>query len=143
MRRRKPASPVIYFTTASYLELVVSFLFVAVSSALSFLLVPRYGAEGAAIALLTSSLVSCVAFALLSRRYYRMPVDPTALAVMPALAALFVFAAHETTLLLPPGALPLVLNAFAFALFGGFAIRHFGLLRMNPAESLGETMSVL
>ena len=77
---------VIYFTTASYLELVVALLYLGVSTTLSLLLVPRYGPAGAATALMVACIVACLAFMVLGRRWYRMPVDLTALAVMPALA---------------------------------------------------------
>src|SRR5215469_15269879 len=65
---------VIYFTTASYLELVVAVLFLGVSTALSLLLVPQYGPHGAAFALMVASVVGCLAYMVLGRRCYRMPV---------------------------------------------------------------------
>ena len=92
---------VIYFTNASYLDLVVALLFLVVSTALSVVLVPAYGPQGAAIALMVACIVACVAFMVLGRRWYRMPIDLTALGVMPSLAILFVFGAHMTGELLP------------------------------------------
>jgi O-antigen/teichoic acid export membrane protein len=126
---------VIYFTNASYLELLVSLLFLAVSTALSLLLVPAYGPHGAAIALMVACVVSCLAFMLLGRRWYRLPIDYTALGVMPALAVLFVLGARATVDALPQGYWALGIDVVVFALFGGFVVRHFGLLNAAPANA--------
>jgi len=133
---------VIYFTNASYLDLVVALLFLVVSTALSVVLVPADGPQGAAIALMVACVVACVAFMVLGRRWYRMPIDLTALGVMPSLAILFVFGAHMTGELLPGHTLPLVVDAVVFGLFGAFAIHHFGLLRLPSAEIVGERITV-
>ncbi len=126
---------VIYFTNASYLELVVALLFLVVSTALSLLLVPAYGPHGAAIALMVACIVACLAFMVLGRRWYRMPIDLTALGVMPSLAVLFVFGAHTTAELLP-GSVAGACSSMPsiFAMFGGFAIRHFGLLNLPSTD---------
>ncbi len=130
---------VIYFTHASYLDLVVSVLFVVVSTTLSLVLVPGYGTYGAAVAPSVSCIISCLAFMLLGRRWYRLPVDFTALKVMPALAVFFVFGAYATVRFIPGGYVPVVLNALIFAVVGGFAIRRFDLLTEAPAgAALGE-----
>jgi len=128
---------VIYFTHASYLELVVSVVFLVASTALSLLLVPAYGAHGAAIALMTACVISCLAFMLLGRRWFKLPVDFAALAIMPGLAILFIFGADATARLIPQGPLPLVVDAVVFGLCSGFAIRRFGLLSA-PVGALGE-----
>jgi O-antigen/teichoic acid export membrane protein len=133
---------VIYFTNASYLDLVVAVLFLLISTALSVVLVPAYGPHGAAIALMVACIVACLAFMALGRRWYRMPIDWTALAVMPSLAILFVFGAKMTGDILPGHSLPLVVDAGIFALFGGFAIHHFGLLSLPSAEAVGERVTV-
>ena len=128
---------VIYFTHASYLDLVVSILFVAVSTTLSLLLVPVYGAHGAAIALTASCIISCLAFMVLGRRWYRLPIDFTALEVMPALAVLFVLRRpHEHAFHSRRIRCRVALDALVFAVFGGFAIRHFGLLAATPADAV-------
>jgi O-antigen/teichoic acid export membrane protein len=129
---------VIYFTNASYLELIVSSLFLVVSTALSLFLVPVYGPHGAAIALMVACIVACIAFMVLGRRWYRMPIDLTALGVMPSLAILFVFGAHMTGELLPGQSLPLVVDAVIFAVFSGFAIRHFDLLSLPTTGIVAE-----
>ena len=85
---------VIYFTNASYLELVVSLLFLVASAGLSLLLVPAYGPHGAALALMTASIIGCLAFMMVGRRRYKMPIDFIALGVLPSLALLIVFAAR-------------------------------------------------
>jgi O-antigen/teichoic acid export membrane protein len=134
---------VIYFTNASYLELMISLLFLIISAILSLLLVPTYGEHGAAIALMVSSIISCIAFMVFGRRCYRLPINFTAVGVMPALAVLFVFGANEAAALFPTGAIRLILDVILFALFGGFAIRHFGLLTMTAADTVGEGMTVI
>ncbi len=133
---------VIYFTKASYLDLVVAVLFLVVSAALSVVLVPADGPQGAAIALMVACIVACLAFMLLGRRWYRMPIDLVALGVMPSLAVLFVFGAHMTGELIPGHSLPLVVDAGIFAVFGAYAIHHFGLLRLPSAEIVGERITV-
>jgi uncharacterized membrane protein (UPF0136 family) len=105
-------------------------------------LVPADGPQGAAIALMVACVVACVAFMVLGRRWYRMPIDLTALGVMPSLAILFVFGAHMTGELLPGHTLPLVVDAVVFGFFGAFAIHHFGLLRLPSAEIVGERITV-
>lgn len=117
-------------------------LFLVISTALSVVLVPADGPQGAAIALMVACVVACVAFMILGRRWYRMPIDLTALGVMPSLAILFVFGAHMTGELLPGHTLPLVVDAVVFAAFGAFAIHHFGLLRLPSAEIVGERITV-
>ena len=92
---------VIYFSNASYLELVVSLLALVASMALSLTLVPEYGVHGAAIALMVSSIIGCFAFFALGRRRYRLPIDFLALGVMPSVAMLFVFGAHTTASAVP------------------------------------------
>src|SRR3984957_17295862 len=73
---------VIYFTNASYLDLIVALLFLAVSTALSVVLVSAYGPLGAAVALMAACIFACVAFMVLGRSWYKMPIDLVALAVM-------------------------------------------------------------
>jgi O-antigen/teichoic acid export membrane protein len=124
---------VIYFSKASFLDLMIACLFVVVSSALSVALVPAYGPKGAALALMVSNVVSCLAFFVLGRRWYRLPVDASALTVIPALALLFVLGAFATAKLIPHGHAALIVDAIAFAICGGFAIHRFGLLHATPA----------
>jgi peptidoglycan biosynthesis protein MviN/MurJ (putative lipid II flippase) len=119
---------------------MVAILFVVVSSALSLVLVPEYGPRGAAVALMVSSIVSCVAFMVLGRRWYALPVDFTALGVMPALAVLFVLGAHTAADFIPNGSAPLFVDGVVFALFGGFTVRRFGLLHATPAVVLGDAV---
>jgi O-antigen/teichoic acid export membrane protein len=127
---------VIYFTNASFLDLMVSFLFVVVSASLSLVLVPAYGPHGAALALMLSGITSCIAFMVLGRRWYKLPIDFTALGVMPALAFLFVFAARTAAELIPGGPALLIVNGLAFAVVGGIAVRRFGLMNATPAVTM-------
>jgi O-antigen/teichoic acid export membrane protein len=134
---------VIYFTNASYLELIVALLFLGVSTTLSVVMVPIYGPRGAALALMVACIFACVTFMLLGRRWYRMPIDLTALAVMPVLAALFVFGAHAAADLVPGRTLILFVDAAIFAVCSGFAIRHFGLLNLPSGDVIPGSATVL
>jgi O-antigen/teichoic acid export membrane protein len=133
---------VIYFTTASYLELVVALLFLGVSTALSLLLVPHYGPHGAAFALMVASIAGCLAFMVLGRRWYHMPVDLTALAVMPTLAGLCIFAARAAADWVHEPSLLLALEVAVFAVCSGFAIRRFDLLNLPSAEITAQGATV-
>src|SRR5262249_37700690 len=85
---------VIYFTHASYLELVISILFVLTSSAIALVLVPGYGPIGGATALLVAHAISCIAFIIAGRHHYRMPVDLAGVGEIGLLAGLFVLASQ-------------------------------------------------
>jgi O-antigen/teichoic acid export membrane protein len=126
---------VIYFTRASHLELVVSFLFVVLSSVLSILLIPSYGAYGAAISLMLAFLISCIAYIIAGRRHYRMPVDLAGLGAITMLAALFVAGAWCIDQVVAHFGVALALKAAVFAILAAVAIRRFGLLRSSPAET--------
>jgi exopolysaccharide biosynthesis WecB/TagA/CpsF family protein len=125
---------VIYFSNASYLELVVSLLALVASMALSLTLVPEFGVHGAAIALMVSSIIGCIAFFALGRRRYRMPIDFIALGVMPSVATLFVFGAHTTAALFPSQFMRLCADAVAFAMLGIYVMRRFGLLSLPTPD---------
>jgi O-antigen/teichoic acid export membrane protein len=129
---------VIYFSNASYLELVIAVLFLVVSTTLSMLLVPRYGPHGAAVALMAACTFTCFGFMVPGRRRFRMPVDLAALVVMPTLAALSIFGAHAMQQLVADAAARLTLDAALFAVLGGYAIRHFGLLHLPAAEIVAD-----
>jgi O-antigen/teichoic acid export membrane protein len=133
---------VIYFTDASYLELIVALLFLVVSTALSLLLVPAYGPTGAALALTTACIFACLAFMALGRRWYRMPIDLSALALMPALAGLAVLGAHEAAQWLSGSSLIFAADAVIFAICGGFAVHRFGLLSLPAVEVAAESAAV-
>ena len=133
---------VIYFTTASYLELVVALLFLLVSTVLSLLLVPHYGPHGAAIALMVASIFGCVAFMVLGRRWYRMPIDLAALIAIPVLAAICVFGAHAAAEWVSDPLRLLLLDAAIFAVCSGFAIRRFGLLSLPSGDLAAEGATV-
>jgi O-antigen/teichoic acid export membrane protein len=133
---------VIYFTNASYLELIVALLFLAVSTALSLLLVPLYGPRGAALSLMVACVFACVAFMLVGRRWYLMPVDLTALAVMPVLAALAVAGAYVAAGLIAERSVALGVDAAIFALCAGVAIRAFDLLHLPSADAVPESATV-
>jgi O-antigen/teichoic acid export membrane protein len=132
---------VIYFTKASYLELVVSLLFLVLSATLSILLVPAFGTRGSAASLMMAFIISSITFMMLGRRWYKMPVDIAAVCVMPSMAILFVFGAHATAEILP-GTASLVIDGLVFALFSGFTIRQFDLFGATPANAVVNGITV-
>jgi O-antigen/teichoic acid export membrane protein len=133
---------VIYFSKASFLDLMVACLFVVVSATFSAILVPAYGAHGAAVALMLANVVTCFAFMALGRRWYTLPVDMTALFVMPSLGVLFIAGADATAKFLPNGYGALAIDAVAFIICGGFVVRRFGLLRATPAVRMTNAMPI-
>jgi O-antigen/teichoic acid export membrane protein len=131
---------VIYFTHASYAELMIAILSLIISTALSVVLIPSHGAWGAAVSLMLTCIFVCLAYVWLGRRWYRLPIDLAGLSLIPALAVLFVFGAHVTTEAFPSGSLPLVLDGFVFALCALFAVRRFGLMRSGAAVPVGSQL---
>jgi O-antigen/teichoic acid export membrane protein len=125
---------VIYFTRASYLELLVSILFLTVSTVLSLLLIPHYGAHGAAIGLMIAFFISCVAYMIAGRRHYRMPIDLAALGTSATLAALFFASVWSIDRIIIHPGFALTLKVAVFAILAAVAIRRFGLLRSSPGE---------
>lgn len=65
---------IIYFAPSSRLDAVASFALLASIGGLSLVLIPRYGAVGAAIAAAVGQGVACLVFVLGARRPIRMPV---------------------------------------------------------------------
>jgi len=131
---------VIFFTHASYLDLLIAISFLVTSTTLSVLLVPSHGLQGAALSLMVANILSCIAFMMLGRRWYKLPIDVAGLTVIPALAIVFVFGARGLAEFMPSVAAPLILDAIVFALFGGFAIHRFGLLSLVPHGVVGREM---
>ncbi|MCJ2033702.1 lipopolysaccharide biosynthesis protein [Methylobacterium sp. J-068] len=79
---------VIYFTPTSHLDAVASVTLLAVIGGLSAVLVPRYGVEGAAIALAVGQAMACLVFLFGSRDGDRMPVPVRDVAVIAGAAIL-------------------------------------------------------
>lgn len=68
-------SQVIYFTSATHLELISSLIFVTVSAVCVLLLVPSQGAIGAATALLLANIATTAFLIIAGRKYYVLPID--------------------------------------------------------------------
>ena len=133
---------VIYFTHASYLGLVISILSMVVSTGLSVLLVPSYGAHGAAFALMGANILSCIAFMVLGRRWYRLPIDLAGLGEISLLGILFlVFAQFSAHLFAAPTAV-LISNALAFVLLAAVAVHRFALWSKTPHRLAGARTPV-
>lgn len=118
---------VIYFTRASHLAVISSATIIAVSGILSFLLIPIYGAKGGAIALLAAYALSCGALIVVSRRYYRMPVDLRGLAGISLLAVLFVATSQLLACFEAAGPL-LISQSMIFVSIGTYVVSRYGLL---------------
>ncbi len=131
---------VIYFTQASYLELIVSSLFLAISTTMSLLLIPAYGPLGAAFSLMTASIVSCLAFFLIGRRWYSLPIDSAGLGVIPLLAALFVLSARGIAHVVANPSVLLLLDVLIFVLFSGFAMYRFRLLFVTSGDIVSKPL---
>ena len=91
---------------------------------------------------MVACIVACLTFMVLGRRWYRMPVDLTALAVMPALAGLFVFGAHAVGEWVAAPTRLLLIDAAIFAVCGGFAVRRFDLLSLASSDVAAESAMV-
>lgn len=65
---------VIFFVQSSMLELAASLALVVVVAVMSLLLVPKYMAMGAALALLGGQAVACAIYLVAGKRLYTMPV---------------------------------------------------------------------
>src|SRR5262249_8789181 len=116
---------VIYFCHASYLELIISLLFVAISGVLAILLLPAYGAIGAALGLMAGYAAACIAFMVAGRRYYRMPVDLAAVGEIPMLAILFVLASQAIGGGVGSVNLSIILQAPLFVALGALVVPRF------------------
>jgi O-antigen/teichoic acid export membrane protein len=109
-------------------------MFVVISSALSVLLIPHYGAQGAAISLMIGCIVSCLAFALMGRMYYRMPIDLGGLFAIPGLAAAFVLGVWQIGPTFAPAGVLLFLEASIFVVIGIVLVHRLGLLQAAPGQ---------
>jgi O-antigen/teichoic acid export membrane protein len=132
---------VIYFTQASHLELIVSTLFLVVSTTLSLVLIPSYGPVGAATSLLMACIISCLAFLVIGRRWYSLPIDLAGLGAIPLLAGLFVLGARAIAHVVADANIVLLLDAIIFVLFSGFAVYRFRLLMAAPGDTNDKTLS--
>ncbi|MDB5644562.1 polysaccharide biosynthesis C-terminal domain-containing protein [Methylobacterium sp.] len=79
---------VIYFTRTSHLDAVASVTLLVAIGGLSALLVPRYGVEGAAIAMVVGQALACLVFLFGARDGSRMPVPLRDVALIAAAASL-------------------------------------------------------
>ena len=102
---------------------------------LSVLLIPQYGAYGAAISLMVGCIVSCLAFAVIGRMFYRLPIDPVGLYGIPVLAALFVFGAWVVRQSLSHTSALVPLEAIIFIAIGLFVVHRFRLLQTAPVNA--------
>ena len=135
---------VIYFTNASYLELVVALLFLAFPRLCRCCWFRPMARTGAAIALMVACIFACLAFMALGRRWYRMPIDLDRARRHAGAGDPHLFSARtDAGQFLPGHSLPLVVDAAIFAVFGGFAIHHFGLLSLPSAEVVGDRVTAL
>ena len=88
---------------------------------------------------MVACIIACLAFMALGRRWYRMPIDFTALARHAIVGdSLRVRGAYDRRTFSPAIRCRLSSTPSSSPLFGGFAIRHFGLLSLPSAEAVGR-----
>ncbi|HYM36293.1 MAG TPA: lipopolysaccharide biosynthesis protein [Steroidobacteraceae bacterium] len=122
----------IYFSKASFLEPILQTALVSVSVAVSIWLIPIYGLQGAAIAVLAAGTVYCVGFIVLGRHYFRMPVDYLGLAVISTFAVLFVFGSWTLAHVVTETAILQASKVAVFMVLCALVVYQFGLLRHTP-----------
>jgi O-antigen/teichoic acid export membrane protein len=122
----------IYFSKASFLEPILQTALVSVSVAVSIWLIPIYGPQGAAIAVLAAGTVYCVGFIVLGRHYFQMPVDYLGLAVISTFAVLFVFGSWTLGNVVPETAILQASKVAVFMVLCALVVYQFGLLRHTP-----------
>ena len=126
---------VIYFTQASFLVPMYSATMLVVSSLLSVVLIPIYGPKGAVIGLLIGFLIAYGGALIVSRRYYRMPVDLVSLAEISSLAAMFVVGTWLIGRVLPVTIVVQFFEALVFIALGLFVVHRYGLLHTISSDA--------
>jgi hypothetical protein len=72
--------------------------------------------------------VSCIAYMMIGRRWYSLPIDLVALGAIASLAAIFVFGARLIPAFVTNTNILLLVDLVVFVGFSTFAVLHFGLL---------------
>ena len=119
----------IYFSNASFLEPILQTTLVLVSAAISIWLIPIYGTQGAAFAILAGVSVYCIGYIVIGRRYFRMPIDFAGVSIISMFAVLFVFAAWMLGRVAPSAAISQVIEAAVFVGLSALVVHRFDLLR--------------
>lgn len=131
---------VIYFIRTSHLELIMSVLFVAASSLLSILLIPRYGAQGAAFSLMMAFVITCLAYVIAGRRQYYLPVDLAGTGTIALAATLFLAGVWLVDRLTGQPAVALFTKGTLFAIIAAIVARRLGILRTSSAGGTSRTV---
>lgn len=130
---------VIYFTRASHFELVSALILAVVNLALCAVLVPRYGALGAALGFLGGQVASGLLFLLVGRGGFRMPTPWRPVVGMVLVGIALTFAGRALGGLQLPVSAMLLAEAALFA--GGALVTAIGFgIRLRH---LGESRSAL
>lgn len=119
---------VIYFTRTSHLDAVASGILLVAIGGLSAVLVPRYGVEGAAIAMVVGQALGCLVFLFGARDGSRMPVpvrDVAAIAGLALLCGLLLSGLGHLPIGLPAVT---VLKLLGLAAVSGATAWHFNIL---------------
>lgn len=133
---------VIYFSGSSYLELVMSILFVIISSVLSIVLIPKYGAYGAAVSLTVAFSASCIMCMVLGRYHYPMPIDLVGLRSIAMLVIGFVALAWLIDQVVTQPRIALLIKGVLFVSAAVIMTRKFGLLRSAEVIAVGPAGKV-
>lgn len=129
---------VIYFTSASYLVTISSAILALVSSTLAVLLIPHYGPQGAAIAMLVGFMASSAVLIAISRRYYRMPIDLAGLCEITSIPAIFVLLVWTIGHYVPNSAALQISEAAVLMALGAYVVHRYKLLQPTSTNLVEE-----
>ena len=129
---------VIYFSRSSYFELMMSILFVIVSTMLAVWLIPSHGAYGAAVGLTASFFISCMAYLVVGRHYYRLPIDLEGAGTIAALGFAFVAGVWLIDLAGAHAGGGLFMKAALFAILAVLLVIRLGLFRASKGGTLTD-----
>lgn len=122
--------------STTYVPMVATFLAAAVNIGGNFILIPKYGMAGCALATLLAFLTSAAAFAILLNRTAEMPVSWTFLAVVPSIGGALSYALYERAWL---ALMVCLILSFAIGIFYRHSINemvkfilNFGRLKREP-----------
>ncbi len=85
-------------TSTTYISMIAAILAAVTNIIANFILIPKYGSAGCALATLLAFFVSVTTFAVLMRRAAKMPISWTYFAILPAIAGALLMAAYQTPL---------------------------------------------
>jgi len=116
----------------------MSILFVIVSTMLAVWLIPSHGAYGAAVGLTASFFISCTAYLVVGRHYYRLPIDLEGAGTIAALGFAFVAGVWLIDLAGAHAGGGLFMKAALFAILAVLLVIRLGLFRASKGGTLTD-----